>query len=454
MELQNIQRHIDNDPLNKQLIEHEKEMIMQAKKWEGINEQVLRQKSRAVWIKAELLGSAATELPCIDLDIARNEHCLTKEQQKMLSCKITREDVVKAVKELPNDKAPGIDGFTAEYFKEYWSTIGDEVRKAVLEFFSNGKLLKSVNCTTLTLIPKVASPNSVKEFRPIACCTTIYKIISRIITAKLKLVVDSIVGESQSAFIEGRNILDNVIIAHEMVKGYNKKGVSPRCCIKIDIRKAYDSVEWPFFRMILIEYGMPVKFVELIMYLNRDLKKLKDNPDFNHHPRADEVSIKLMLKSFNHFSEVSGLKANLEKSALYIAGVTKEFKERILDEMQLTLGELPFRYLGVPLSSKKLSVQQCMPLIEKIIARINCWTTKWLSYSGRLQLLKSAIFEMQTYWAQAFLLPKKILKMIVTVCRTFLWTGKNDISRRALIAWDTICMPLSAGGLNILVSYA
>jgi len=335
-----------------------------------------------------------------------------------LSCKVTREDVDKAVKELPYEKAPGIYGFTAECFKKYWSTIGNKVRTSVLEFFSNGKLLKSVNCTTLTLIPKVANPNSVQEFRPIACCTIIYNIISRILTTKLKLVVESIVGESQSAFIEGRNILDNVIIAHEMVKGYNKKGVSPRCCIKIDIRKAYDSVEWPFLRMILIEYGMPVKFVELIMvcvsivsyflilnggltnrfqwkkglrqgdpmspylfvlvmeYLNKALKELKDNPNFNHHPRcsrnnithicfaddliicsrADEVSIKLLLKSFNHFSEVSGLKDNLEKSALYIAGVTKDFKEMILEEMQFTLGELPFLYLGVPLFSKNLSV--------------------------------------------------------------------------------------------------
>nr|XP_009778610.1 PREDICTED: uncharacterized protein LOC104227925 [Nicotiana sylvestris] len=301
----------------------------------------------------------------------------------MLSCEVTRKDVDKAVKELQNDKAPGIDGFLGEFFKEYWSTIGDEVGTAVLKFFSNRKMLKSVNCTTLTLIPKRVNRQTPREER--------------------------------------------------------------------------------------LRQGDPVSpylFVLVMEYLNRALKKLKDNPDFNHHPRcarnnithicfaddlircskADEVSIKLLLKSSNHFSEVSWLKANLEKSALYIAGVTREFKEMILEEMQFTLGELLFRYLGVPLSSKKLSVQQCMPLIEKITARINCWTTKLLSYSGRLQLLKSVIFEMQTYWAQVFLLPKKILKMIVAVCRTFLWTGKSDLSRRALVAWDTICMPLLVGG--------
>uniref|UniRef100_A0A1U7YVC8 Uncharacterized protein LOC104248562 n=1 Tax=Nicotiana sylvestris TaxID=4096 RepID=A0A1U7YVC8_NICSY len=245
-----------------------------------------------------------------------------------------------------------------------------------------------------------------------------------------------------------------------------------------------------FLRMILMEYGMPTKFVELIMncvstvsyslilnrglttkfqgkkglrqrdpmspyrfvlvmeYLNRALKKLKDNPDFNYHPKYGIHQ--LLMDRFNHFSEVSGLKANMEKSVLYIAGVTKEFKKMILEEMQFILGELPFKYLGVPLSSKKLTVQQCMPLIEKITSRINCWTAELLSYSGKLQLLKSVIFEMQTYWAHVFLVPKKILKLIISACRTFLWTGRGEPSRRALIAWDIVCIPFSAGGLNVL----
>nr|XP_009782599.1 PREDICTED: uncharacterized protein LOC104231324 [Nicotiana sylvestris] len=91
----------------------------------------------------------------------------------------------------------------------------------------------------------------------------------------------------------------------------------------------------------------PYLFVLVMEYLSRTLKSLKANLDFNYYPR-------------------SGLKANMEKSALYIAGVTREFKEMILEEMQFTARELPFKYLGVPF--------------------------------GRLQLLKSVIFEMQTYW--------------------------------------------------------
>jgi len=75
-------------------------------------------------------------------------------------------------------------------------------------------------------------------------------------------VVDYLVGSSRSTFIEGRNILDNVIIAHELVKGYSRKGVSPRCIVKVDIRKAYDSMDSGFLRMVLIEFGFPGKFVK------------------------------------------------------------------------------------------------------------------------------------------------------------------------------------------------
>lgn len=162
---------------------------------------------------------------------------------------------------------------------------------------------------------------------------TLYKIIVMIITKRLKAVVDYLVGPTQSAFIEGRNILDNVILAHELVKGYTRKTVSPRCINKGYIRKAYDSVEWSFLKQLLIELGIPHKMVTLIMecvtivsysmlindgittrspakkglrqgdpmvpylfvlvmeYLNRPLKQLQTNPDFNYHPKCSKQYI-------------------------------------------------------------------------------------------------------------------------------------------------------------------
>lgn len=86
----------------------------------------------------------------------------------------------------------------------------------------------------------MSNPSFVKEYRSIVCCYTMYKLLAIIITSRLKLVIDYLVGLSHSAFRDGNNILlDNVIVAHELVKGYTKK----ECLIKVNIRKAYDSVE-------------------------------------------------------------------------------------------------------------------------------------------------------------------------------------------------------------------
>ncbi|XP_070004401.1 uncharacterized protein LOC142163412 [Nicotiana tabacum] len=118
--------------------------------------------------------------------------------------------------------------------------------------------------------------------------------------------------------------------------------------------------------------------------------------------------------------------------------------------MQFASEELPFKYLGVPLLSKKITVQQCMPIVEKRISIIRCWTTKFLSYSGRVQLIKSVLFEMQTYWAQIFVLPKKVIQLITSICRTFLWTESCEASRKALISWESLYMPRAAGGLKLI----
>lgn len=95
----------------------------------------------------------------------------------------------------------------------------------------------------LTLIPKCENASSVKKFRPIACCTVLYKIISKILANMLRSVLSTVISGCQSAFVQGRLIFDNIILSHELVKGYGRKHISPRCMVKVDIQKAYDSVE-------------------------------------------------------------------------------------------------------------------------------------------------------------------------------------------------------------------
>lgn len=128
---------------------------------------------------------------------------------------------------------PGSDGFSSKFFKCAWSVIGEEVTGAIQDFFRTGRLLKSVNTTIVTLIPKSSTASTIKEYRPIACCSVLYKIISKILTLRMSSIMNILVNEEQAAFVPGRFIHDNTILAQELIRGYGQKSISARCMIKI-----------------------------------------------------------------------------------------------------------------------------------------------------------------------------------------------------------------------------
>ncbi|XP_074304837.1 uncharacterized protein LOC141639662 [Silene latifolia] len=133
------------------------------------------------------------------------------------------------------------------------------------DFFHTGQLLSQLNATNISLIPKCERPTSVKQFRPIACCNVLYKVISKLLCNRLALILPDIIHESQGEFVKGRSIIENVLICQDIVHQYSRKNVSPRCLFKIDLQKAYDTVEWDFVRQLLIGLKFPSKFVNLLM---------------------------------------------------------------------------------------------------------------------------------------------------------------------------------------------
>ncbi|XP_060212045.1 uncharacterized protein LOC132639621 [Lycium barbarum] len=414
----------------------EKEAQLRLEKWSTIEESILKQKARDTWIKLGdsntkyfsvvitekqhrkqittltsltglqlvdnddikteivqfyqgLMGTAAASLPAVNKLIMRNGPVLTPAQQQSLCADVTEVEIWEGLKDIGDEKAPGVDGYNALFFKRTWHIIKNDIISAVKEFFITGRLYKAINCTVVTLVPKTAHPSTVKKFRPIACCTILYKIIAKVLAARMQKVMADIIDEAQTGFIPGRKIADNIIIAHELVKAYTRKNISARCMIKIDLKKAYDSVEWIYLRQVLEELRFPEKFIKWLLEC---------------------------VQTVNYSIIVNGLQANLEKSSVYFGGVNQTVQDNILQHLGYTHGELPFRYLGIPLSSKKLSLLQWQPLIEKMGGRISTWTARKLSYAGRKLCL---------VWGKYY-------------------------HQRALVAWDKVCTPKSAGGLNLI----
>ncbi|GKE52717.1 hypothetical protein Tco_1487873, partial [Tanacetum coccineum] len=86
---------------------------------------------------------------------------------------VSSQEVKSAMFSMGSDKSPGLDGFTAAFFKDTWDIIGSDITKAVCEFFTNGRLLNELNHTILALIPKVNAPARVNDYRPISCCNVL-----------------------------------------------------------------------------------------------------------------------------------------------------------------------------------------------------------------------------------------------------------------------------------------
>lgn len=183
------------------------------------------------------------------------------EDCRLLVAEVTEEDVHKVLFAMPANKSPGPDGFPCEFFKIAWPVIAHDFTVAIQSVFRFGFLPKGVNSTILALVPKKTDSMEMRDYRPIACCNVLYKVVSKILANRLKVLLPRVITENQSAFIKGRLLLENVLLASELVKDYHKEAVSPRCVLKIDISKAFDSVQWSFVLQSLEAIGVSATFI-------------------------------------------------------------------------------------------------------------------------------------------------------------------------------------------------
>ncbi|XP_062075218.1 uncharacterized protein LOC133779249 [Humulus lupulus] len=143
--------------------------------------------------------------------------------------------------------------------------IGDEVCAAITQCFETSNFPTELHETTLSLIPKVANPSRAVDYRPIACCSTLYKCMEKLICKRLADILPDLVQPNQGAFVKGRSIAHNIMIFQDLIKNYGRTSTSSRCAIKIDLSKAYDTVDWDFLEDLLKALRFPMKFIGWVM---------------------------------------------------------------------------------------------------------------------------------------------------------------------------------------------
>uniref|UniRef100_A0A803Q5K4 Reverse transcriptase domain-containing protein n=1 Tax=Cannabis sativa TaxID=3483 RepID=A0A803Q5K4_CANSA len=163
-------------------------------------------------------------------------------------------------------KAQGPDGFLGCFFRKYWEIVRPLVIEATQEFFCTGVLNPLVNHTFICLIPKVDHPELIEQFKPISLCNFQYKVIAKILSNRLRPVMEDLVSPVQSAFIPGRWIAETSILIQELVhKICRMKGKGGLMAIKLDMHKAYDKMEWSFLDKVLERNGFSEKARSLLV---------------------------------------------------------------------------------------------------------------------------------------------------------------------------------------------
>ncbi|XP_039013906.1 uncharacterized protein LOC120143737 [Hibiscus syriacus] len=322
------------------------------------------------------------------------------------------------------DKSPGSDGFTAGFFKAAWDIIGSDFTLAVRYFFHSSCLLLAFNATALVLIPKSLNVCSAKDFRRISCCSVVYKTITRVLVDRLTPYFPDMISHNQYAFVKGRNIVDNTLLAQEIVKCYSRKSLSPRCAVKIDLQKAFDSVNWDFLFFVLGAMGILDIFCNWVKAcVTTPMFSVCLNGSLVGHFRGargirqgDPFSLYLFVIVMNVLSSLLNVAA-MQGIFIYhpkckrIPLTYLSFADDLLSATGFRLAHLLVRYLGVPLVTRKLTGRDC----------------------SALQLI----------------LPKGIINDIERLCMRFFWKGCEAPARGARVGWNQVCSLKSEGGLGL-----
>lgn len=192
---------------------------------------------------------------------------VTSEMNVGLTRCFTSKEINDALAQMHPLKAPGPDGFGVCFYQQHWDIVGEEVRKAALEFLNKGTFDPSFNSTFIVLIPKVQDFVSVGDFRPISLCNVIYKLVAKVLANCLKKVLPIIISPNQSAFVPGKLITDNIIVAYEALHIMNTRmrGKKGYMAVKLDTSKAYNRVEWAFLEKMMRKMGFAEQWIKMIM---------------------------------------------------------------------------------------------------------------------------------------------------------------------------------------------
>jgi hypothetical protein len=189
---------------------------------------------------------------------------ISAEEDADLYKPVTLTEIKDILLHFKKERIPGPDGWTSEFFIHFFDLVGEDLLQMVEDSRIRGKIHGSLNSTFLVLIPKENNSLSFSDYRPISLCNLIYKVISKVISNRIKPFLARCISAEQLGFLKGKRIQDAIGAAHECIHSIKQKNLKA-LVLKLDLKRAFDSIDWEFLRLTLHSVGFGYKFIQWIL---------------------------------------------------------------------------------------------------------------------------------------------------------------------------------------------
>ena len=443
----------------------------------------------------------------VDLNSVVNGPKLTPDNSKSIEGNITVTEALEALKKMENNKSPGSDGYTVEFLKFFWSDIGIFLVRSINESFTKGEMSTTQRQGIITCIPKEGKEKKfLKNWRPITLLNTSYKIASACIAQRLKTVLPSIIHESQTGFLPGRNINQNIRLLYDVLVHTDTHKI-PGLLLLIDFEKAFDTIAWSFINKALdffcfgpdikrwintfysntsacvtvnggytswfqiqrgVRQGDPCSSylylicAEILSLLIRNNKKIKgikiaDDVEALLSQFADDTTLFLdgsrrgfeeSINCLNYFTSISGLKISSEKTQVVWIGGKKNSQTRYMQNIKFKWNPEVFKVLGLYFTTSiddivSINYKFKLTEIKKVLLS---WSKRHLTPLGKITVIKSlALSKIVHLILNLPDPPYQFLSDLKSCLYSFLWNNK-----KGKIKQSTVCMTYEHGGLKMI----
>ena len=262
---------------------HRRKRIFQLEQDDGI---VVGQENLKVYITEfykNLFGAPGENFFSLDEAVVQDIPQLSEQENNILKAQFTEQEVYDAIFQMEKNKAPGPDGFPAEFYKKCWNIIKKDLME-MFDAFHKGELpLFHLNFGTIILLPKKEDAIQIQQYRPICLLNVSFKIFTKVATNRITKVAHTVVRPTQTAFMPGRHILEGVVVLHETIHELHRKKLDG-VLLKIDFEKAYDKIKWPFLLQVLRMKGFHDSWCKWIQeFISRGSVGIRVNDDIGHN---------------------------------------------------------------------------------------------------------------------------------------------------------------------------